>query len=279
MASYCSQAARDEGESLGAVAELLDDARLADARVADELDEAAEAHAHRHERRVEHGQLALAVDERQLLRRLALPCAGHVADRDRLDRLRLPFQRQRSDRLRGEERARAVEELRRRPDRARLGLGHQPCGQRGRAAEDRERLAVRRPDAAGEDVPGRDSDVQRQAGAGVDRGAHGAKQALLVLAGGGRHAGHEDDPSAGGVDVALEEADAVRGGRVLQGVDHLLDRVGVQRLRGSAEADEGDRGPAMFALDRLRDEMRAQLLGDAAEDVQVGRVAAVRRCR
>ena len=261
-----------QGEPLGPVAKLLDDARLADAGVPDQLDEASEAHAHRHERGVEDGQLALAVDERQLLRGLALPRARHLAHRHRVDGLRLPLQGQRPDRPGGEEGARALEEVGRRPDRARVGFGHQPRGERGRAAENRERLAVGRPDTACEDVARGDADVQREPGFGVDRGPHGAQQALLVLAGGRRHARDEDDPPADRVDVAFEEADAVRRGRVLEGVDDLLDRLGVQRLSFSAEPDEGHRRLAVLALDAPGDQVGAERLGNAAEDVEPGGV-------
>ena len=252
---------RDEGEPFGTVAELLEDPRLADAGVPNQLDEAAEAHAHRHERRVEHRQLALAVDERKLLRRFALPRAGHLTDRHRVDGFCLSLQAQCTDRLGGEDRPRPLEEIGRRPDRAGVGLRHQPGRECGGAAEDRERLSVGRPDAAREDVARGHADVQRQPRAGVDRRAHRAEQALLVPPGSGRHSRDKDDPPADRVDVALEEADAMRRGRFLHHIDHLLHRVGVERL--SAESDERDRGLPVLALDALRDEVRAQLLGDA----------------
>ena len=86
---------RHDGEPFGAVAQLFDDARLADPGVADQLDEAAEAHAHGYERRVEDGQLALAVDEREPLPRPGERAPRSGADGDRLDRLRLALERQR----------------------------------------------------------------------------------------------------------------------------------------------------------------------------------------
>ena len=80
-----------ERQPFGAIAELLEDPRLADACVADQLDEAAEAHAHGHERGVEHRQLALAVDERELLLRRGAARGCRRPRRPRPPRPALPF--------------------------------------------------------------------------------------------------------------------------------------------------------------------------------------------
>ena len=89
----------------------------------------------------------------------------------------------------------------------------------------------------------------------------------------------EDDATADLIDVALEEADAVRGGRLLQRVHDLLDRVGdgidalvLEQLVDSAEADECDRAVTMLALDLLGGEVLAEGLRHAAEQVEVGDV-------
>ena len=190
------------------------------------------------------------------------------ADGDGLDRARLAFQRQRLERRDLERGAGARDELGCRPDAALRRLRHQACGERGGAAEDRVRAAVRRADAAGEDAAFGEADVQRQPRARVDCGARGSQQALFVVARGRRDAGDEDDAATGGVDVALEEAHAVCVGGGLQGVDGFLDgrrrsvrALVLEHLVDPAEPHERDRGMPVLALDLLGGQMVAQRTG------------------
>ncbi len=79
--------------------QFLGEARLADSRLADELDERSEAHTHGCDGRAEHCPFPLAIDERQLvLSRGALRplgCSEKLAENERLDGLCLSLERQR----------------------------------------------------------------------------------------------------------------------------------------------------------------------------------------
>ena len=159
---------------------------------------------------------------------------------------------------------------------ARLGLRHQPCGESGGLAQDGVGLAERRADLAREDAPPARAHAQRQpAGPGRDPEQR-AQQPLLVLALRLRRAGDEDHLGAVGVDVGLEEGDAVLLGRPLRCHDELLENgrrllrpgAGEQRV-DAPEVDEADGRLAVLRLALASLEMAANRLRHAWADVHV----------
>ena len=100
------------------LAQRIEEARLADARFADDLDQASRARARRGERLAHRRELGRAADQRQLLQRfLSRPRTLGAAERPRLNRLRLALDRERRELGRLEQRVRVVEHVGRRVDR------------------------------------------------------------------------------------------------------------------------------------------------------------------
>src|SRR6187397_583284 len=89
-------AKRDLSHVGAVVAQLLSQSRLADPRFADELDERAETHPYRRDRRTQNCALALAVDEWELVvrsaRLRALRSRTELAEDERLDGPALAFE-------------------------------------------------------------------------------------------------------------------------------------------------------------------------------------------
>ena len=102
--------------------QLLHEARLADARLAHELDHLQLPHAREVDRLLQLLDLGFAADDRRQVRLLLRPLADHVADRVCHHRLLLALHEQRL-RLGGVDRAGAVEHVGRRQDPARPARG------------------------------------------------------------------------------------------------------------------------------------------------------------
>ena len=256
---------RRDRQAAGAVADLLDDPRLADAGGADELDEAAEAHLRRDEHGVEHRHLALPVDERQLAGRPGARAAPTAPTETASTGLALPFSASGSSGVTSNAvRERATSS----------GVVHTArsgafaISRAASAAVPPRIVYVRRyggPIRPAKTLPSARPMWSGSRGARVDGGARGSQQALLVVARSRRDARDEDDTPTGGVDVALEEAHAVCVGRGLECADGFLDggcgsvrAFLLEHLVDPAEPHEGDRGVAVLALHLLRGQMVAQ---------------------
>ena len=141
--------------------QLLDESRLADPRLADELGDLALTQASRSDGRLELRQLLFATDDRQLLGSFFLHDAGDHADAVGRDRPLLAFDQERL--RRGLEAGRrAFEHLGGREDLARLGPRGQPCGEIDGVAHDGVGPASARTDVAGERRAAVDARTERQ---------------------------------------------------------------------------------------------------------------------
>jgi hypothetical protein len=240
------------------LAQFVGQTRLADARLADQLDHRSEAHAHRLDGRAEHRTLALAVDEGELLGAgLLVRFRPELTEGDRSLRLGLSLELERLERGRVERGSASLVGRRRHPDLVLRSLRHQARREGRGVAENRVRAPERRPDLAGEDASLADADVNREGESGVDDRPHRAEQPLLVVPERLRRAGDEDDSPAVTVDVALEERHLMVVRRLLDRPCEHLDRIG-RRVRPLGRddlvrarvADEGDRGVTMLPLER-----------------------------
>ena len=249
--------------------QLFDQPRLPHPGVADELDQRPEAHPNRCEGCAEDGKLALAADEGRRRRCGALPAAGDRTDvvRDNRGLLALDVEGRQLDGL--ERRARALDDVGVREDRALPGLRHQSGGECSGLAHDRVRLAERRTHLAGEDAATVDSSVEPEPQAHVGDLPHRPEHPFLVVARRLGRACDEDDPDSVLVDIRLQEADAMLVGRLLDGSHGLVERLrgsggtllGQQRV-GSGKAEEGHRRLPVLGLDG----MFAQVVADRARN-------------
>jgi hypothetical protein len=149
-------------EPCRSVAQRLEQPGLAYPGVAHDLDQSACAQSRAGERLADYAKFGIAAGQRQSLQRhLARPRAFGASDRPRHNRLRLSLHRERLELGRFEQRVGTVQHVGRRIDMARLGLGHQPCGQVHGVAHDRIRAAISGPDVTGEYRPAMDSDPER----------------------------------------------------------------------------------------------------------------------
>src|SRR5207244_4208648 len=184
-------------------AQFLDEARLADAGLADELDDPARAAARLLDRRTQHRELLVAPDERQLRRRRLLLELEQLAEPEGIDRTLLALHEERL-RLRVEARARALQHLGARKDLAGLRARRKPrCGV-DRVAHDRVRAAELRADRAREDGSAVYARREGDRDAGVEDRAHRAQHPLLLAARAHRRTRDEIDLAAVAVDVGFE---------------------------------------------------------------------------
>ena len=247
---------------VGAVlSQFLCESRLPDPGLADELDQRAEAHAHRGDGGPEDGPFALAVEERKLLANVrGLGSVGRrqeIAQHEGLHGLGLALEQQRLE-LGGCERSTAARERPgRHPDLVLSGASHQPRRKRRRVAEHGVRPPEAGADLSGEDASLAHTDVNRKREARVDDRANRSEHSLLVVAEGLRRARHEDDATAVAIDVAFEEGHLVLVRGRLNGANESVERVrgrlGSLRLDDlvrAGEADEGDRGVSVLSLER-----------------------------
>ena len=198
---------RDElGEAHGHRLQLLDQARLADPGLADELGDLALAQARGFERRPELVDLPLAADERELL---CLFLLGHAHDRADAVGGDRPLLALDEEGLRSglEARAGALEHLAGGQDLARLG----PRGQTRREIDDVAHDGVRAARAgahvAGERRSAVDARPQGQGGVGVQDRPQRPEHPFLVGAGARRCAGGQVELAPVDVDVGLEPCD------------------------------------------------------------------------
>ena len=207
-------AAQRDLPHVGAVlAQLLREPRLPDAGLADELDERAEAHPDRRDRRSEDGALALAVDEGQLVvrrgpPRVALSGASSPSTTACTGSL-FPFTWKGSSSVASNGA----------PPRANASAETQISSSPARAISRAASAAVSpstvyvlpeaRADLTGEDASLAHADVHGERKSGVDDGTDGPEHPLLVVAERLRCARDQDDPPAVAVDVALEERHAM----------------------------------------------------------------------
>ena len=244
--------------SAALLAQLLRQAGLADPRLADQLDERAEAHPHRRHRGAEHGALALAVDERAASVLAPGAASRSAPSANARTGALLPLTTNGSSSVASNRPSVRSRRSRRDEDLPRLRPRHQPRGECRRVAEHRVRAPEGRADLTGEDAAAARAGVDGQRRVAVDDRAQRPQEPLLVVPGGLRRARDEHDAAAVPVDVALEERDAVPVGGALQAADELVERVGGrlrrprvldQRVR-AREAHEADRGVTVLALER-----------------------------
>ena len=269
------RAGRRDGEQVRRLRlELLDEPRLAHAGLADQLDQVAEAHPHRRERGREDRQLALAADERQPVLGSAAAVPETATTSKAVTGSAIPFSVSGSS-------STVSKVLRERSSRSLVvstwpgsGLAHQPRGERGRLAEDRVGAPEARTDLAGEDAAAGGADPERQLGREVGDPARGSQNALLVLARRLGRAGDEDHLAAVGVDVGLEEGDAVLVGHPLRARDQLVEHLGHAFGAGvgeqgvdAAEMDERDRGLPVLGLGATVRDHAADRRGNAGREI------------
>ena len=249
-------AVQPQDRRVGLRDELAEQPRLADARVTDELHDAALPGARRGHRRQELPDLLLTPDQRELRdarRMFRLPSS---ADDGRLDQLRLALHRERRKGI-GLELGAGSFQGQGAPDQlAGTGLRHQPRGQvdavSGDGVDATEPGAV----VAGEDPADVHARAHAQDLGGVEHLSSGGEDAGGVVTRADRGTGDEDDLAAVGIDVGGQERHPVGGCRFLAGVDDLTDRVGdgldaggsAQRVH-PGELDEADGDVAMLVGD------------------------------
>ncbi len=264
--------------------QLVEQARLAGAGVADQLDDPARAVDRGRERPVEQRELVVATDERQHRRPLGLsgsrrPALGRLLpERDRVHRLRLALDRQRGE-LRGlERRARARHEVGGGEDLPRFRGGHEPRREVDGVAHHGVRPPVPRTDLTGEHVTAVHADPDRQRELRVLQAPHRAEHPALVVAVRDGHAGREDDLPAVAIDVGGEERDALRVGGCLRRVHELVDRTR-SRTRArrrdevvdAVEVHEADGRGAVLRFDRPVTQVLAQRDRHRGRDVGLAR--------
>ncbi len=253
--------------------QLLEQAGLADARLADQLHDLLLAHARAVDGESERGQLGLAADERELRLRLLLLLAEHGADAVGRDRAFLSFQQ---ERLRGR--------LEARPGTFQnVGGGQQAAGlgARGEARREIDRVAHDVVGAAGlgPDVPAErraavDSGAQRQPLVGPEDGSERTQHPLLVGASGRGRPADDVDLAAALVDVRPEPgqaqllelvAEKLRKRRQVA-VDRL-GAVGRDLLVDARELEEGGGDLTVLRLAGLEQQVSPQRLGDVQLDL------------
>jgi hypothetical protein len=120
---------------------------------------------------------------------------------------------------------------------------------------------------------------QRLVGHGTDRPEH----PFLIVARGLWSACDEDDPNPVVVDVGLEEADVTLISRALDGLHHLVERIGrrsgslPEQHVGAGEAKECDRRLSMLGLDRVLTDVIANGHGNALRERKTGHVGQLRQ--
>ena len=244
-------ARRQQGaQADGVVAHRVEQARLADARLARQLGEAAVAAPDRRQRRAQRGELGRPSHERLggAGRLLGLPAGDRRADRPRLDGVELPLELERLEPGEREARGRPVQDVGRRVDLAGRRPAHQARGEVDHVAHRRVGAAVLRADVARERPAAVDADLHGQPPLALGDAAQRPQHPLLLVADGVRRAGAEDELAAVGVGVRAQQGDLVLLRRLLHVRDQLANRRGRGRQAlaldprvGAAEAHERDR--------------------------------------
>ncbi len=259
-------------------AELVHEPRLADAGLADQLDDLKLAHARRVDRGLQKLELLRAADDRSCCVDLRLSRAdgfAHMMSRDgallALDEQRLLLGRV--------DRPRAVEDVRRRQDLAGLGASRQACREVDRVAHHGVRAPACVADVAGEDVTAIHAGAERQADVGPDDVLQRAHHSLFVLPRARRRSAGEVELQRVDVDIGLEPGQPVRlargGDRRGERVDSLehgvraVRRNHVVRLR---ELHERDRYLAVLGVAARDGEVGAQGSRDELLEARSGQV-------
>ena len=256
--------------------QLVDQSRLAHARLGGDLDQAPTPGRSQGEGVEQRSELAVTPEERDLRARLRIPCTQRRPDRERFDRLTLPLDSEGREFGGGEHRARALDDLGRRDDLSRLGFRGQPSGEVDRVAHDRILLSVRGTDQTGEDRALVDADPNRDRMIRLHDLANGAEQLFsVVLAPPGR-ARSEHELAAVRLGVAIQERDEVPcGGRL----DDLHQPAEALRRHSGAlpiddrvepvEPNERDRDAAMLGVDPRRCEA-SDLRSEERRGIHIG---------
>ena len=257
--------------------QLLDEPRLADAGLADQLGNLALAHACRIDGCAQLDELLLTADDRQLLGRFLLDHTGrraHAVGRDRAllaldeERLRRGF----------ELRARALEHLARGEDLARLGACGQARGEVDGVAHHGVGAAGARADVACEGRAAVDAGPKRQGGVGVEDRPEATQHPLLVRPGARRSPGRDVELAAVDVDVRLEPREAELRRHAADGLaepgERLAQRLGAalreQRL-DARELHERGRHLPVLRLAGLETEVGAERGRHEGLELQPGR--------
>ena len=245
--------------------DLVDQARLADARLAHDGHHAAGALGRSVPSFEQRDPFGAPAAERQQAGPSGRAGAGLAPHPVGVDRGRLALHRERLQRRHLEHRAGPVQHARGRVGRAGWRRRHEPRREVHRVTHDGERAAVLGPDVAGEDVTTVHADAHRQRRAGVEHLPHGAQQPALVVVLGPGHPGGQDHLEAVAVEVGGQERDPLAIGRRLDDahgrVERRRDRLGAplgeQRVR-PLEPQEPDRGDAVLGLHQAGRQVRPQ---------------------
>ena len=193
-------------EARGQLACLGHEARLADPRLADELDRVRRPHARAFDGGEQGGELRVSSDDRELAlgRGGGGPDGfGHAVSGDRA----LLALHQKRLWLDGVARVGAIEHLGGGEDLPRPGTGGEARSQVDHVPQHCVGPAGRGAHVAGERRPAVDAGAQHQRARLVDEGAQGSKHSLLVRAGGERRTRRQVELAAVRVDVGLEPRD------------------------------------------------------------------------
>lgn len=198
----------------------------------------------------QHAELVLAADHRRTQHRRGR--AG-LADRPRPHRLALALGLE-GGQLGGVVLgAAAVEHRAQRADLPRIGRRHQPRGEVHAVAAHRVHPAIGRSVVAREDPPVVHAGAQRERAVVVHDLVHRREHPRLVVAGGARRAGHDDELAAVGVHIGREQRHLVGGDRGLgarqqgaQGLEDAVTALALEEAVDAGEAHEADGDAAVL---------------------------------
>ena len=256
-------------------AQLLGQAGLPDARLADQLQRPAGAAADLLQRAGELGELLPPPEQWEPATSLAeVAYADARAHGERPDRVALALHQERLQLGHVEHRRRVVKNLRGGVELALGGFRHQPGGEVHGVSLDRVRLAERRTEVRGEHVPGVRPRLHGERERRLQDRPERREHPVLVLPGALRRADDQHDPPPVARDVGLEESDAVaeRGGlhRPHAGVDRGGDGIrtlGSQQVIGAGELDEGGGDATVLGLRFPGQQVLAHRSGDEGTEV------------
>jgi hypothetical protein len=255
--------------------QLLDEPRLPQARLCDDLDGLAVPGSRLLEGFAQVAELRLTADQR---RRGYASCvvSQRRADRERLHERGLALDGERLERLVREERVRPHQHVRGREDLARRRLSHHTRREVDAVALDGVRPAERRAEIACENTTAVHARPQWKRRLVVHDRANSPEHPLLVVAAARRcPCGEEDLPAVRG-DVRLEERHLVSRALALSDADAFVERVGDrvapaldQEVICAGEFDEADRDQPVLRLSPLREHVVADLRRQEPRQVEL----------